>query len=924
MRNKLIPILSLSFLCAAPSIWAQEEKATDPASEQADETTIAVSSVGSKELMKRSNINPENALYGKLNGLFIRQNGGYEMGEAYPAMNIRGIGSLNNNNILVLVDGMERVINSLAIEEIEEVRVLKDAAALAPYGLRGANGVILVKTKRGTKGKTDIRVSYQHSITTPMRLPKMVDAATYAEAVNEGLFNEGLDPRYTQQEVDAYRSGKYPTLFPNVNWVDETLRNHGQRDQVNFSATGGNSRVRYYSMINFISDRGLLKEANQNSAYSTQLANSILNVRTNLDVDITSTTLVKVNLLGKLREKYQPGGVSDWDIMNALYVLPASAYPVKTHNGIWGGSGMYVANPVARSAATGYSTSHLRTLLADLTLTQDLEALLPGLKAELVIGFDAHSETWDNRSKDYLRESNIAHLNPAGIPTDTVNTQYGVNEKQLGFNSWLNDQYRHSVIQVALKYDKEFATSKLVSSVRYKQDKRVYLGQYQSYMHQEVMANAHYGLLNKYYFDLVMSVSGSSRLPKAHRWGFFPAASAAWMLNREAFLKDVSWLDMLKLRLSYGLTGNDHVWDNMDKYPFGGGGGFVFGDDFRGYGGFKEGQLPSYSGTFEKSRKANLGIDTRLIDLIDFTIDAYFDHRYDIMVGRSNVTSEFLGVTPANAPDGIVNNYGVEVGVNVGKQIGDFAFNVNGQLAFNRNKIIEMNEAYQPYDYLKSTNGRLGQYRGLEVIGFFKDQAEIDNYKIQQTFSTVYPGDFKYKDQNNDGRIDDQDKIPMGYNYNCPELYYSAGFDLEYKGFGINAQFQGAAHYTVQRSTESLYYPLMNNHTVSQHYLDNCWRPGADNSDAIYPRLTTTESKNNYRDNSVFMTNVAFLKLRAAEAYYKLPKSCIDRFRLQEFRLFVRGMDLFSLDNIKETDPEVRGTDYPTQRSVHFGFDLTF
>lgn len=918
MRNKLITIISLPAFCIA-SVCAQEQ-ATEK--NVLDETTISASTVNSKELMKRSNINPANALYGKLNGLFIRQNGGYGSGESDPSMNIRGIGSLNYNSILVLVDGLERDINSLSIEEIEEVTILKDAAALAPYGVRGANGVLLVKTKRGEKGKTDIRVSYQHSMTSPTRLPKMVDAVTYAEAVNEGLANEGLGYRYTQQEIDAYRSGKYPTLFPNVDWIKETLRDHGQRDQVNFSASGGSNRIKYYSMINFISDRGLLKNTDQGS-YSSQLANSILNVRTNLDINATSTTHIKVNLLGKLKEKYSPGSVSDEDIMRTLYTLPAAAFPVKSHNGIWGGSNMFPKNPVAEISSTGYTTSHARTLLADMTLTQDLEAIIPGLEAELRIGFDAYSETWDVRAKQYLYESNIAHLRADGMPIDTVNTQYGKDEKQLGFNSWLNNQNRHSNIQFALNYKKDFSRSNLLASIRYKQDKNVYLGQYNTYMHQDVIASAHYGLLNKYYFDLSVTASGTSRLPKGNRWGAFPAISAAWMANRENFLQDANWLDLLKFRLSYGLTGNDEVWKNMDKYPFGNGGWFVFGDDFIGNGGIAEGKLPSLDATFEKSSKVNFGLDMRLLDLIDLNLEAYYDHRYDIMVPGGNVTSGFFGATAPDAPDGIVNNYGVEVGINIGKQIGDFFFNVNGQLAFSRNKIVNMNEAFQPYDYLKSTDGRLGQFFGLEAIGFFKDQADIES-SPRQTFSTVLPGDLKYKDQNKDNRIDELDVVPMGYNTICPELFYSMGFDLEYKGFGINAQFQGAGHYTVQRSQSSLYYPLMGNRTISEHYLDNCWRPGQDNTDAIYPRLTTTESANNYRNNSVFMKNVSFLKLRSAEAYYKIPEKCIKPLHISEFKLFVKGMDLFSIDNMHETDPEVMWSTYPALRSVHLGLDLTF
>lgn len=920
MRNKLITIISLPVLCIA-SVWAQE-KTTGSDMLQFDETTISASTVSGKELMKRSNINPANALYGKLNGLFIRQNGEYGDGEGYPSMNIRGIGSLNNNSILVFVDGLERDINSLVLEEIEEITILKDAAALAPYGIRGANGVILVKTKRGKKGKTDIHVSYQHSVTTPVRLPQMADAATYAEAVNEGLANEGLAPRYTQQEIEAYRSGKYPTLFPNVDWFNETLRDHGQRDQVNFTASGGSNRIRYYSMINFISDRGLLKNTDQGS-YSTQLANSILNVRTNLDIDITSSTRVKVNLSGKLKEKYSPGSISDGVLMETLYALPANAYPVRSHNGIWGGSNMYPKNPVAESSSTGYTTSHARTLLADLTLTQDLEALAPGLSAEFRIGFDAYSETWDARSKQYLYESNIAHLDNSGIPTDTVNTQYGKEEKQLGFNSWLNNQNRHSNIQFALNYQKDFSQSNLFASIRYKQDKNVYLGQYNTYMHQDVIASGHYGLLNKYYLDFSIAASGTSRLPKANRWGVFPAISGAWLLNKESFLNNIDWLDLLKLRLSYGLTGSDDVWKNMDKYPFGGGGGFVFGDDFIANGGIAEGQLPSLNATFEKSSKANIGVDIRILDLIDFNVESYYDHRYDIMVADGNITSGFFGATASNSPSGIVNNYGVEVGMNVGKQMKDFFFNVNAQLAFARNKIVNMNEAFKLYDYLKSTGRRLGQFYGLEAIGFFKDQADINNSPIQ-TFSTVYPGDLKYKDQNGDNRIDELDVVQMGYNTICPELFYSMGFDFEYKGLGINAQFQGAGHYTIQRSLSCFYAPLMNNQTISEHYLENCWRSGKDNTDAIYPRLTTTESANNYRGNSVFMKNISFLKLRSAEIYYKLPESCIKPLRLREFKLFAKGMDLFSIDNVNETDPEVIWSTYPAQRSVHFGFDLAF
>lgn len=917
--------ISLSLLLTAQVAIAQTNKETpEQTNKTADQSTASTATVSGEELLKRSSLSPSNTLYGKLNGLTVLQNGGYGgAGEPEPTLFIRGLGTLNDNSILVLIDGLERPLSSLVTEEIEDITVLKDAAALAKYGLRGANGVLLIKTKRGMTDKPSIEVSYQHTFTSPARLPKFADAATYAEAVNEGLTNEGLPVQYTSPQIDAYRNGKYPSLYPNVNWMKETLREQGQRDQVNFAAHGGSAKVRYFSLINFASDRGLIKEADLNS-YSTQLTSSTMNVRTNLDIDLTSTTQMSVNLLGKLREMNRPGAVTDNVLMQNLYSLPSNAYPVITHNGIWGGaSSVYPANPVAQTSSTGYSSAHARSLFADMTLKQDLSKWVKGLNAEFRIGFDASSENWDSRTKQYLSESNVAHLNAAGVPVDTVNTQYGKIENELGFSTSLGAQERHANLQFGLNYTKEFTNSKLNASVMYKQDKRVALGQFNSYMHQDVVAYAHYGLQNRYFFDLSMSGSGTSRLPKDSRWGFFPAAAAAWNITNEQFMQQVSWLNLLKLRLSYGLTGNDIVTPNLDQYPFVGGNGFVFNDDFKWQTGTAEGHLPSSGVTFEKTSKLNIGIDTRFFNILTFNVDAFYDRTYDIMVNTQGVSSSMLGSINAFEPDGIVKNYGVEIGLNVSDKVGDFFYNVGGQFSFVRSNIVAMDEIYLPHDYLKATGRPVGQLFGLETIGFFKDEADIAKSPTQ-TFSTVYPGDFKYKDQNGDNRIDIYDQVAMGYNSMCPEIYYSASLELEYKGLGISAQFQGAANYSVILNTPGLYLPLMGNKAISTHYLENCWRPGADNSQAIYPRLTTTESNNNYKPNTVFVSDASYLKLRQAEVYYKLPQAWINKCRLQQLRVFARGMDLFSIDNIKVTDPESTGAVYPTLRSYHLGINLTF
>lgn len=930
MRNKSIMIyLLLSMMCIAQNAWSQSaDKCNIAVKDSIDNSTFAISTVNGDDLLKSATISPANTLYGRLNGLTVLQNGGYGgTGETDPKMYIRGMGTLNDNSMLVLVDGLERPLSSLVTEEIESVSVLKDAASLALYGLRGANGVLLVKTKRGEIGRSKINVSYHHTFTTPFRMPKFANAATYAEAVNEGRTNEGLSALYNEQEINAYRSGKYPTLFPDVNWVKETLRDVGARDQVNLTASGGNEKVRYFALINFAADRGLIKNANMNDGYTSQLTNSTMNVRTNLDMRLTSTTQMSVNLMGKLREMNRPGAVTDANLMYSLYNLPANAYPVKTDNGTWGGGaqGLYPLNPVAQSSSTGYAMAHARGLYADMELVQNLDVLTKGLKARFRIGFDAFSESWDSRSKQYLYEATSVKLDPSGVPGTPIYTQYGKDMTELSFSTQLGGQSRHSNLQFGLDYEKNFSQGYLSTFLLYKQDKQVEIGQFNTFMHQDIVAGVHYTLANRYFFDLSMSASGTSRLPKDQRWGFFPAVLVAWNITNESFMRDISWVNQLKLRASYGLTGNDRITPNLNRYYFQGGSGFVFGNDYnKSIGGLMEGPLASRYVTYEKTSKLNVGLDTRLFNLLTLNIDAFYDQTYDIMVSTQGVASGMLGSINSYEPDGKVTNYGLEIGAKIDGTAKDFVYSVAGQLSFVRNKITNMNESYLPYDYLKSTGRPIGQVFGMEAIGFFKDQADIDK-SPKQTFSTVYPGDLKYKDQNKDGKIDAFDAVAMGHNGYCPEIYYSASVDIEYKGIGLSALFQGTANQSIVLNTPGLYSPLIRNGTVSEHYLANCWRPNdSNNANALYPRLTTTESANNYRSNSAFIADASYLKLRMLEVYYKLPKMLVSKCRMSDLKLFVRGMNLFSIDNIKVTDPEFISAAYPTLRSYNLGFNLTF
>jgi len=319
----------------------------------------------------------------------------------------------------------------------------------------------------------------------------------------------------------------------------------------------------------------------------------------------------------------------------------------------------------------------------------------------------------------------------------------------------------------------------------------------------------------------------------------------------------------------------------------------------------------------------NVGIESQLFQKIAFNVDVFSNKTYDIMVSKEGTISSMLGVIPSYIPDGEVKNKGVELGLRIGDQTGDFKYAIGGQFSFVRNKIVNMNEAPLPHDYMKATGRPVEQFFGLETIGFFKDQADI-NQSPKQLFYTVYPGDLKYKDQNGDGQIDQNDVIALGYSTLVPEIYYSATLDLEYKGIGISALFQGIGNYSRYLNTQGLYWPLMGNGNISEHYLDSYWKPGAANTDVKYPRLTTLESRNNYRPNSVFIADASYFKLRYAELFYKLPISLISKFKLDGCKVFVRGMDLFSIDQIKVTDPEATGADYPALKSYHLGFSINF
>lgn len=890
-----------------------------------EETTASVSIITGDDVNKKGAKNISNTLFGLGLGLTaLQKSGNYATSE--PTFYIRGLQSSSGSKPLILIDGIERDMSYVTSEEVESVTILKDASAIALYGYKGINGAINVVTKRGKYGTREIKVSYDHVINWEARRPKFVNSLTYANAVNEALNNEGQLPRYSDTELDAFRTGKYSNLYPDVNWMKETFKNTGASNLYNVSLRGGGTSFRYYTLVNLQSNNGFVSEAKTNDGYSTQNQFSKANVRTNLDVDLTPTTKMVVNLLGTLSETRSPGDSINNNLWDMIYTLPSAAFPIHEENGLWGGNATWngTMNPVAQSRGAGYSKAHIRSLFADLTLNQDLSGILPGLAGSFKLAYDNIASYWENHSKTYEYGSQTVTSWKDGSP-DEINTYKGGTNGTLSDKSDLNSWSRNFNFAISANYNKTFNKNhKLYSQLKWDYEYRNLKALNNTWYRHNVSLYSHYVFKERYIADLTLVLSGSNKLAPSHKWAFSPTVSAAWLLSKEDFLKDISFLELLKLRTSFGVINVDNIpeegyWEQVYE----GGGLYNFNSGYAStLGSWKQGRLATINPTHEKAFKYNIGVDATLFKGLNITAEGYYQRRKDIFVNSGGKYSTVLGVSAPYENAGIVDSWGIEFGADYAQKAGDITLFLGANFTLAKNKIKEQLEEPQLYSNLVKTNKPLNQIYGLEAIGFFKDQAEIDAY-YPQMFNTVKPGDIKYRDVNGDKVIDSNDITAIGYSDVSPEIYYSFKLGAEWKNFGFTSLFQGVGNYSAILNTKSLYWPLINNTNISQEYYDNRWT--TDNLDPKYPRLSSQSNNNNYQTNTIWVKDRSFLKLRHVELYYNFPKSMLEKTQIMNrAKLYVRGVDLLCFDNIKIADPESYGATNPLMRSVVIGLSVVF
>ncbi len=913
--------------------------------------TGAISTRKGVDLRKAFTNNISNTFYGRFAGLTVNQ-GGNEPGANSAAPYVRGVNTFGSNSSqapVVMIDGFLGDYSQLVPEEIEEISVLKDASALAVYGMRGANGVILVTTKKGRAQPLSVDFSAQYGYQQATALPKFLDAYNYASLYNEALANDGKTPLYSQADLTAYQTGSDPVFHPNVNWYKQIFRDKAPLSNYNLSFTGGNNTVRFFTTLNALTTGGLYKNFGDDFAESSNAKYNRYNFRTNVDVTLNKSLTAQLNIGGSVEEKRNPGDLYTNNTLALVDRLAPNAFPVYYPTGLpagiytaggvalttplaipagasngFGGTNSF-ANPVGNLTTTGFSTSNATTLQSSLRMTQDLNFITNGLRVSGAVSFNNYYVGGSNKRKTYQRY--LLGRNAAG---DSSIAAFGQGTSLSPEESVLS-QFRNYAIQGSLNYSRNFGNNSLSALVLFNSDNfDINRSNYSNstdaanqafpYKSNSVSSRVNYVHNQKYVAEFSGGYMGTENFPNDHRYGFFPAGSLGWIATNESFLKNSSLISFLKLRVSYGLTGNENIGGQRfafaQRYPYSA--SYYLGTGASAVTSIGEGSRANSNLTWEKEKKADLGLDVNIGKSVGVVIDVFKNNRYDILATSNGTLPQFLGYN--GYPDlniGKAATTGYEITVSyhssAKKSLQVFA---EAMVSYAKNKIVYNGEPVNPNPNLYKTGFAIGQPFGLQALGLFQSDAEIAASAVPLGVA-IKPGDIKYRDVNGDGVIDGNDATAIGKT-SVPE--YTAGLHtgLRYKGLDADLVFQGVTGVT-QYLGGSRYAAFQGNGQIAELALGR-WTPQT-GSAATYPRLSIDGNQNNYRFSSFYQRDGSFIKLRSAEIGYTFSDKTLKRLHLSGTRLFVNGTNLFTLDKIKEGDADAL-YGYPQLRTFSVGLKL--
>lgn len=948
---------------------------------QRKETMIgSVATITTKDLTQSPTANINNALAGRLPGLIVNQYAGGEPGVDQSELFIRGKATYGNQSAIVIVDGIERDMSYLAPDEIETFTILKDASATAAYGIRGANGVIVITTKRGKAAeKATVNLKASIGINQPIGFPEYLGSADYATLYNEARLNDakmtGADISslnlFSQQAIDNFRRAKGDNsdgLGYDWDYYDFAFK-PGLQEDVSLSIRGGTDKVRYYVLANYFSQGGNYKYSNAGE-YDSQTKFTRYNFRSNIDININRYLSTRLDLGARITDRNAPGTTAG-RLMTICATQPPylpilveeNAHPQNEEyiqqnpRGMLYGDNIYRYNLLGELSRTGYLNEKNTYLNGSFAMNLDMEFLTKGLKAEVMFSYDASEGRWINRKLDtykdgYREYPKYATFMPiegsdaymaGGHYTGAYKTgnKYDI-DQTIGNGFSHNASDGRTYIQARLDYNRLFSNRHEVTAMLLANRGNCTVNNELAYHSQGITGRFAYYYNQKYLMEFNFGYNGSENFAPGKRYGFFPAGSIGWVVSEEEFMKKASWIDFLKVRASYGLVGSDNVSSRFPYLAFyGGGSGYDFGNNFgTNVGGTSEGNLANANLTWEKARKLNVGIDfTTLNQRLALTIDAFYEYRFDIITDMNS--DGIMGYPDIVGKDAVlqnlgeVSNRGVDIELSWNDKIGkDFRYYIRPNLTFSRNRLEYKAEVARKNSWRKETGKRLYENFVYVFDHFVADQEEADRLnKIgYQPWGQLIPGDVVYKDLDRNGVIDDEDRTVMG-NPRSPELMFGIPFGFQYKNFDFSVLLQGATKSSILLNGAAVFdFPQFEQDKigrVKKMHLDR-WTPETA-ATAKYPALHYGTHDNNKNGNSsLFLYDASYLRLKNVEFGYNVSPKLLRKFHVQQARIYVQGLNLLTFDKLGDVDidPETKSGDgaswYPIQKVFNFGIDITF
>lgn len=884
--------------------------------------------------------NLSNSLAGVVPGVIAVQSTG-EPGENISEFWIRGVSTFGaKQSALVLVDGIERSFNEIPVEDIESFSVLKDASATAIYGQRGANGVVLVTTKKGEKGKVKINAKISYGINTLTKSPEYANVQTYARMANEALQARYESPLYSPAELNIIDNGLDPDLYPNVNWRDLMLKDSSPNYNANLNFSGGGDNVTYYVSLGYYNEDGVYKSKSAENKYNTNTTYERFNYRTNIDINLTKSTIVKVGIGGWLINRTAPGSESN-DIWGSFTEYTPLTFPRKYSTGQWPAK-----TPEVLMTQTGYRKIWQNKMETNIGVDQNLDFITPGLRVSGVFAFDTENRNTIIRSKspeiwvaqNYRDENGdliLRKTEDEKIMTQTSETsgsrRYYM-QAQIDYSRLFADKHRLGVF--AMAYQQEVTDTNLTADIIASIPKRnlAYSGRFT------------YAFLDRYLAEFNWGYTGSENFEKGKRFGFFPAVSAGWVVSEEPFIKKVTpWLDMFKIRASYGEVGNDVISDKRFPYitliDVSDNGKYQFGEfgsnEITGY---RLKQIGTPNLTWEVAKKYNLGFDVSVLNgKFAGTVDIYKDVRNDIFMERKHMplTTGLQDRVPM-ANVGRMKSHGVDGNISYSEKIEKVNFTVRGNLTYQNNEILDKDEAANALWYQMDKGFRQNQTRGFIALGLFKDEEDIAS-SPEQTFGgkPVLPGDIKYKDVNGDGVINEDDKVPLGYR-TVPGLQYGMGFSVNWNNFEFSVLFQGSGKrdFFVDGAGVFPFEKGNSGNILELMASGNRWIPkeisgseSTENPNADWPRLTYGENKNNNQNSTFWLKNGSYIRLKNIDVAYTVPREITRKLYISNLKIGFIGQNLYTWSSFKWWDPESgksNGSNYPITKNYTMYIQASF